>query len=188
MINSSYLTFRVRAEYAWLKEALVIIMASLCIALCAPIAIPLPFTPVPLTVQTSLMLLFAALLGPRKAFAAVSLFLLQGLIGLPVFAYGKAGLSVLLGPTGGYLMSYLVVAPLTGWFAGKGKEKTPLCLFSSMAIGNLVVLFFGTAWLCQFTGSMGSAFLLGFVPFILGDLLKLIVSARFPQQFVRKFL
>src|SRR5215831_15771318 len=98
----------------------VVLGASLFVALCARVTLPLPFTPVPLTLQNFGVLLVGLTLGPRRAFAALTLYLLEGAFGMPVFnPAGPGGIAQLLGPTGGYLLAYPFVAGLTGWIAGR---------------------------------------------------------------------
>lgn len=185
MINSSYLTLRMPVAHSWIKDVLIVVLSSFLIALCANVAIPLPFTPVPIAVQGSLILFLAAFLGSQRAVAAVALFLFQGLIGLPVFAHGASGLFILLGPTGGYLMGYLFAAFVTGWIAERLREKTPLSLFVAMGAGNLIIFLVGAVWLSQFVG-LKSALILGVAPFIAGDLLKLFVSSRLLKRYASK--
>src|SRR5213075_777514 len=97
----------------WAKQAAVVIGASLFVALCARVTLPLPFTPVPLTLQNFGVLMVALLLGPNRALAAMALYLAEGAAGLPVFnPAGPGGLSQLLGPTGGFLLAYPLVATI----------------------------------------------------------------------------
>ena len=99
----------------WAKQVGVVIGASLVVALCARLTVPLPFTPVPLTMQNFGVLLVALLLGSRRGFAALALYLIEGACGLPVFnASGPGGIAQILGPTGGFLMAYPLVAFATG--------------------------------------------------------------------------
>src|SRR5208283_308394 len=93
----------------WGKQAAIVVSASLFVALCARITVPLPFTPVPLTLQNFGVLTVGLLLGSRRGAAALALYLLEGAIGLPVFSMG-AGIAYLLGPTGGFLIAYPLVA------------------------------------------------------------------------------
>src|SRR5215468_5349354 len=100
----------------WAKQVAIVVGASLFVALCARVTIPLPFTPVPLTLQNAGVLLVGLLLGPRRGFAALALYLAEGTAGLPVFSpIGPEGLARLAGPTGGYLMAYPFVAGLAGY-------------------------------------------------------------------------
>lgn len=177
MINSSYLVLPTLADRAWLKNSLVVIAASFVIALFALISIPLPFSPVPLVTQAQVVLLLSVVLGSKRAVAAVLLYLAQGAMGFPVFSGGMAGWVILAGPTGGYLLGYAAAAFITGWLAERVKEQTPLKAFSVMAVGNLIIFVFGSIWLSQFLGWQG-AWMLGVVPFLLGDLFKLIIATR----------
>ncbi|MGB8833502.1 MAG: biotin transporter BioY, partial [Candidatus Sulfotelmatobacter sp.] len=97
------------------RQVALVVGGSLFVALCAHITVPLPFTPVPLTVQNFGVLLMGLLLGSRRGFAALALYLAEGAMGLPVFSpIGPGGMAQLLGPTGGFLMAY----PLVAWLAG----------------------------------------------------------------------
>ena len=176
-INYSYLQTETIEDRSWFKEAAVIIGASVIIALFAPISIPLPFTPVPIATQPHVVLFLAVLLGSKRGSLAVLSYLFQGAIGLPVFAGGKAGLLCLAGPTGGYLVGYVVAAYVTGLLFEKLKERTPTRAFLAMAVGNLTIFVFGLSWLSHFVG-LQKAFLLGMLPFLLGDFIKLVVAVR----------
>src|ERR1700693_1510299 len=106
------------------RQVAVVVGASLFVALCARITIPLPFTPVPLTVQNFGVLLVGLLLGSRRGFAALALYLVEGAVGLPVFnPTGPGGLAQLLGPTGGFLMVYPFVAFLAGYIFERGPKS-----------------------------------------------------------------
>src|SRR5712692_1938985 len=98
------------------RQVAIVVGASMFVALCARITLPLPFTPVPLTLQNFGVLLVGLALGPRRAFAALALYLAEGASGMPVFnPAGLGGVAQLLGPTGGFLMAYPVVAAIAGW-------------------------------------------------------------------------
>lgn len=159
-----------------LRDALLVVGGSLLTALCARIVIPLPFTPVPITAQTFAVLLIGAALGSRRGAAAIGLYVLEGLLGLPVFAGGAAGLARLLGPTGGYLVGFIAAAYLTGTLAERGWDRTVRFAVGAMAAGNLVVYLFGIPWLAVFLG-WPDAVSKGFLPFILGDVAKLAAAA-----------
>lgn len=162
---------------AFFRDFSLAILSSILIGLFAQIAIPLPFTPVPIATQPHLILLLAALLGPNRIVAAVLMFLAQGLMGLPVFAGAVGGALILTGPTGGYLLGYIAAAFVTGHLIEKMKEKTPLKIFGAMALGNGVIFLMGAAYLSTFIG-VQKAILLGVVPFLLGDFLKLIFCTK----------
>jgi len=159
-----------------LRDALLVVGFSLLTALCARIVIPLPFTPVPITGQTFAVLLTGAALGARRGAAAIVLYVLEGLAGLPVFAGGASGLARLLGPTGGYLLGFIAAAYLTGTLAERGWDRTVRWAAAAMAAGNVVVYLFGVPWLAIFLG-WPKAVTGGLLPFIPGDLLKLAAAA-----------
>src|ERR1700751_5454789 len=102
--------------YDWTRQIALPVAASLFVALCARVTVPLPFTPVPLTLQNFGVLLVGLMLGSRRGFAALALYLAEGAAGLPVFSpTGPGGIAQLLGPTGGFLLAYPIVAALAGW-------------------------------------------------------------------------
>src|SRR5438309_10027386 len=105
----------------WAKQVALVVGASLFLALCAHVTVPLPFTPVPLTLQNCGVLIVGLLLGSRRGFAALVLYLAEGAMGLPVFnPTGPGGIAQLLGPTGGFLMAYPFVAGLAGFVMERG--------------------------------------------------------------------
>lgn len=172
------LTFpRVAKENVWFKEIATILGASILIALSAPLAIRLPFTPVPIVLQNHVILLMAALLGSRRGTLAVLAFLAQAAAGLPVLASGKFGPLVFAGPTGGYLLGYIVSAYLVGLLMEKCKTRSSAKTFGALCAGSLAIYLFGVIHLAGFIGFQ-KALLLGVVPFILGDLVKTIVCVR----------
>lgn len=151
-----------------------VVVAALVLA--SQIAIPLPGTPVPLTLQPFVVVLGGLLLGPLDAAAAMVIYLVAGAAGLPVFApMGAPGLARLLGPTGGYLLAYPVAAAVAGWL-GAGRERFATRLLAAAA-GILVLYAGGLAQLVIITGSLAAATLLGVVPFAAADLVKSIVAA-----------
>src|SRR5215468_6134616 len=107
----------------WAQQAAIVGGASLFVALCARVTLPLPFTPVPLTLQNFGVLMVGLCLGSRRGFAALALYLAEGLMGLPVFnPAGPGGIAQLLGPTGGYLLAYPFVAGIAGWLFERGRK------------------------------------------------------------------
>src|SRR5579862_8142140 len=107
----------------WIRQAAIVTGASLFVAICARITLPLPFTPVPLTLQNFGVLLVGLSLGSRRGFAAMALYLMEGAAGMPVFnPAGPGGVSQLLGATGGFLLAYPFVAGLAGWMMERGKR------------------------------------------------------------------
>jgi len=145
---------------------------SLVIALGAQIAIPLPFTPVPVTLQTLAVLLAGCLLGSGRGALAVIAYVAEGCAGLPVFSGGTAGVAHLLGPTGGYLVGFVAAAYLVGLLAENGLPLNPLGSLLTLAVGSLVLYVPGLLWLGIYTG-FGRVLTLGFLPFAVGDALKL---------------
>jgi biotin transport system substrate-specific component len=158
------------------RDALLVLAFSLVTALSAQIAVPLPFSPVPLTGQTFGVLLTGALLGPRLGALAMLLYLADGGLGLPFFAGGAAGPARLLGPTGGYLLSYPLAAWLTGSLAVRGWDRQPLTMLAAMLLGSLAIFALGAAQLSYFVG-VHHAFWMGVLPFLPGDALKALLAA-----------
>lgn len=161
-------------RYAQLYDIALVLGGSLLIGLCAQIAIPLPFSPVPITGQTCGVLLAGALLGSRRGALCLLTYLAEGVAGLPLFAGGAMGLAYLFGPTGGYLFSFPVAAYLTGRLAEQGWDRQITTNFLAMLLGNAVIYAVGLPWLAVFTGTGTLA--LGFYPFIVGDILKLMLA------------
>lgn len=157
----------------WIQEIALAIGASLLLGLFRWVSLPLPFTPVPLATQNSLVLLLAIYVGPRRALAAVLLFLIQGALGCPVFIH-SAGL---LGPTAGYLLGYLAAAYVTGVYFERCQKRTRWNAFWAMVLGNLVLYLLGAGYLAIGMG-VETAFWLGIAPFILGDLFKILLATQ----------
>jgi biotin transport system substrate-specific component len=163
-----------------LTNLLLVIAASLVTAGAAQLEFRLPWTPVPVTGQTFAVLLIGAVLGARRAFLAMGLYLLEGAAGLPFFAGGAAGLARLAGPTGGYLVAFPFAAALTGALAERGWDRRPLTMFAAMLLGSGVVFALGLAQLSRWVPS-GALFSSGLLPFVPGDLLKAaLASGAFP--------
>lgn len=138
-----------------------------------------PFWPVPMTLQTLVVLALAGLLGARLAGLTVALYLLEGALGLPVFSgtpQRGLGLAYMVGPTGGYLAGYLGAALLVGLAADRGARARPALLFGAMLAGTTLIYALGALWLAKFTG-LGPAITAGVLPFLLGDLLKCALAA-----------
>ncbi|MDT7948667.1 MAG: biotin transporter BioY [Thermoflexus sp.] len=175
---------RTRAQQR-LADAVLILGGSLLTALMARVEIPLPFTPVPITGQTFAVLLVGAALGSRRGALSMAVYLLEGALGLPVFAGGAAGLARLRGPTGGYLIGFIAAAFVTGWLAERGWDRRPATTALAMLTGNAVIYLFGLPWLAWFVGSFlgpKGALALGLLPFVPGDLLKLLLATlAFPS-------
>jgi biotin transport system substrate-specific component len=146
------------------------------------VAVPLPFTPVPVVLQNLFIVLSGLVLGPILGTAAVLLFLIAGALGLPVLAGASGGIALFAGPTGGFLAGYVLAAFTSGIVAGRPRAgtKTPLYrIVIAAALGFLVVYIPGVIWLERFVGSFPKAFTGGFFPFLIGDAVKLIIIAAF---------
>ena len=172
---ASQLTSRIRAN-SWLVETTLILTGSLLIALSAQVAVPLAFSPVPVTAQTFVVLLIGALFGSRRGAATVIAYLSEGACGLPFFAEGTGSAAILLGPTGGYLIGFVGAAYLTGWLAERGWDRGLLSTAAAMVLGNVVIYITGLAWLSSFVGSE-NVLSLGFYPFIPGAVVKIALAA-----------
>ena len=156
-------------------RTLAIALAAGALALSAQFALPIPGTPVPLTLQPFVVVLAGLLLGPVDAAAAMLLYLAAGAAGLPVFApIGAPGLARLLGPTGGYLLAYPVAAAVAGRL-GAGRETFAARSLAAMA-GILVIYLGGVSQLAVLSGSLVSASLLGVGPFLAADAVKAVVA------------
>ena len=158
--------------YALVYDMTWIIGGSLLIALAAQVAVPLPFTPVPVTGQTLAVVLMGALLGSARGGVCVIAYLAEGSMGLPVFTGGGAGIAHLMGPTGGYLLGFVAAAWLTGALAERGWDRRVKTALAAMFVGNAVIYVFGLPWLAYFVGG-GRVLEMGLLPFVPGDLLKL---------------
>jgi biotin transport system substrate-specific component len=168
-----------------LRAASVVFIAVLTAA-AAQVSVPLPFTPVPLTLQPMVVLLGGAALGSRLGFASQMLYLAAGIVGLPVFAASPLlppGAARLLGPTAGFLLSYPVAAFVAGWLAERGFDRRYLTSVASMAAGLVVVFASGILWLA-FTlaparpgASLALALQAGLYPFLALDIVKLFIAA-----------
>ena len=169
-------------------DVLFVVGASLLIAIAAQIAIPLPLTPVPMTMQPLAVLFVGIVLGSSRGAAAATLYLLEGMAGLPVFAQGHGGALWLLGPTAGYLLSYPAAAWLAGWFSERGWGSTVLRAVAGMLAALALIYAGGWAWLAALT-SPRAAFVGGVQPFILADAIKIALGAAllpYAQQLVAK--
>ena len=152
-------------------------------AIAAQLSVPLPFTPVPFTLQPMVVLVGAAALGSRLGMASQILYLALGIAGLPLFAASPLlpqGAVRLLGPTGGYLMSYPLAAFVAGSLAERGFDRRYFSAVVAMACGLAVIFAGGLLWLTivsRPTGSFSTVLAAGFLPFIVPDVLKLLVAA-----------
>jgi biotin transport system substrate-specific component len=158
-------------------QSATIIGASLFVALCAHIYLPIPGTPVPLTVQNLAVLLVGLSLGSRRGFIALLLYLAEGAVGLPVFSpTGQGGLLQLIGPTGGYLLAYPFVATVTGYIFERGKATFARAAFAAFC-GELLLFAGGISWLFVLTHSLTKAISFGLYWFIFAEVMKIMFAA-----------
>lgn len=188
-VATKVLADRVIAGEGLLRDAARVAAANLLLVLCAWIALPLPWTPVPVTGQTFGVMLVAVLLGAQRGALVLGLYLLEGLAGLPVFQpFGAPGVARLFGPTGGYLLSYPAAAFVTGWLVERWcNGDSSLKLFAALVPGQVLTFAMGCAWLALMpmpapsgaVAAMGwsRAFLAGVAPFVLGDVIKMALVA-----------
>jgi len=151
-----------------------VLSGALIVALAAQVAVPVPFSPVPMTLQPLAVLLVGGLFGALAAGGSLVLYLAAGALGAPVFASGAAGLGWLFGPTGGYLLAFPLAAMVTGRLAERGRFSR--CLLGAAA-GMLAIYTGGWAQLALLSGDAAGALAVGVVPFIGQDLLKVFIAA-----------
>ena len=172
---------RTQAAARLVPRVIAVVVGAAVVALAAQVAVPLPFTVVPLTLQPLAVLVVGGLLGAAGGAAALTLYLAAGAAGLPVFAGGAAGALHLIGPTGGYLLAFPVAAAVTGWLSRRADGRTGgpavgLVLLASV-LGMVVIHVGGVAQLALLAGDTAAAFRMGFVPFFGNDLVKVGLAA-----------
>jgi biotin transport system substrate-specific component len=169
------------------RQAALVVAASLFVALCSRITIPLmPLTPVPLTVQNLGVLLVGLLLGSRRGFAAMVLYLVEGVAGLPVFnPTGPGGIAQLLGPTGGFLMVYPFVAFLAGLIFERGAKNFVRAAVAALS-AEILLFAGGLVWLYALTHSLAKAAYLGFYFFIAAEIIKVMFAAAIASRWQRR--
>ncbi|HUS21356.1 MAG TPA: biotin transporter BioY [Aeromicrobium sp.] len=154
-----------------------VICFALITAVTAQIRLPLPWTPVPVTAQTFAVLLSGATLGWRAGAGSQLLYLSLGAVGLPFFSGGKSGFAVIAGPTGGYLIGFVIAAALVGFLAELGQDRRVSTSILTMLAGSTVIYLVGISWLAHVLNiSAVRAVELGMAPFLIGDALKLLVA------------
>ncbi len=173
---------------AWLRSTGIVLAGSALVALCAHVALPLYFTPVPLSLATFAVLLLGLLLPPRLAAATLCAYLAEGALGLPVFAptpLAPGGLAHFLGPAGGYLLAYPLAAALIAFLWRRTRRGFAAALIGAAA-GSLAILTFGALWLAVLThASAQSVLTLAVLPFLPGDALKIAAAAALAAGFER---
>ncbi|HZR01538.1 MAG TPA: biotin transporter BioY [Chloroflexota bacterium] len=175
-MHSSTPTFTRSARHTTVRQALLVLAGSLAIAASARVAIPLPFSPVPITLQTAVVVLVGAALGARGGVAAVLAYIAEGAAGAPFFAGGQGGPGVLLGPTGGYLVGFALSAFIAGGLVERGWGRGAFRPLAAFTIAALAVYLVGLPRLAFFV-EPDRVVALGLLPFLPGDLVKVVVAA-----------
>lgn len=148
--------------------------AILCVV--APIIIPLPFSPIPLSLATFIIYLLSVVIGAKKAVIAVIIYIIIGAVGVPVFSGYGAGLQKIVGPTGGYMLGYIACALASGYFADKFESKIYMYAIG-MVLGTAICYTLGTLWMSYSTGmKFVEALFAGVIPFLIGDVIKIVVA------------
>ena len=165
------------------RTATIVIGAALFTAVAAQVRIPLGFTPVPLTGQTFAVLLVGAALGSRRAAASQALYWAMAAVGLPVFSDLRGGWEVATGATAGYVVGFVIAAALVGALAERGQDRSFATSVPTMLLGSVVIYTTGVLWLARsldlplYDAAGRDAFTLGLTPFIVGDLMKVVLAA-----------
>jgi len=168
-----------------LRQIALIAGASLLVAVCARLSLPLPFTPVPLTLQNFGVLLVGLALGSRRGFAALMLYLAEGLMGMPVFSpAGPGGLAQLLGPTGGFLLAYPFVAGLAGWVWERGQKSFARAAVAAI-LAEILLFASGISWLVVLTRSFTQAMRFGLYGFVFAEVIKIMSAAALASNWQR---
>jgi biotin transport system substrate-specific component len=169
------------------QQIAIVVGASLFVALCARITIPLPFTPVPLTVQNFGVLLVGLLLGSKRGFAALTLYLAEGAIGMPVFSpVGVGGIAQLFhGATGGFLLTYPLVAWLAGYVMEHGRKTFARAAVAGL-LGEIALFAGGLTWLAVLTHSVAQAFRWGLYWFVFAEVIKVMMAAGIAARWQRR--
>lgn len=160
------------------QSVVLVVAGTAILALSAKIQVP--FWPVPMTLQTFAVMAIAAAYGSRLAVATVIAYLVEGLAGIPVFAGAAAGPAYMLGPTGGFLLAFVVGAAIVGFAADRGDGRSVVSLLGTMIVADVVIFALGLFWLGAAVPKYGYSLLLiekGLYPFVLGDLLKIALAA-----------
>jgi len=160
------------------RDVLVVLGYAGLVGLSAQLSIRLPFTPVPITGQTFAVLLGGLAVGTRRGAAGMLLYLVLGLVGVPWFAGGAHGMSMLTAPSFGYVIGFIFAACVLGQLARRGVDRHPLTVIAALVAGNVVIYLFGATWLAwQLHVGAFQAISLGVTPFLLGDALKAVLAA-----------
>jgi len=168
-----------------IRQTAIVVGASLFVALCARLTLPLPFTPVPLTLQNFGVLVVGLVLGTRRGFAALALYLVEGMSGLPVFnPAGPGGLAQLAGPTGGFLLAYPFVAAIAGWVMESGRRTFARAAVAG-TLAEIVLFAGGISWLAILTHSISQAVRFGLYWFVFAEVIKIMCAAAAANSWQR---
>lgn len=160
---------------ALVRDIALVIGAAALTGFAAQVSIPLPFTPVPISLQTFTVLLSGAALGPLRGGLGMALYLVAGLAGVPWFSEQRSGFDF---PSFGYILGFVVAAILVGWLARRGLDRSVPSAIGIMVLGNLVIYAFGVTWLANSLGvDLPTALEFGAWPFLIGDALKVALAA-----------
>jgi biotin transport system substrate-specific component len=169
----------------WARDAAMVVAASWFVALCAHLTLPLPFTPVPLTVGNFAVLLVGLMFGSRRGFAALALYLAEGAMGMPVFSpTGPGGVAQLLGPTGGYLLAYPLVAGLAGWIMERGTRSFVRAVTAGL-LAEILLFTSGIVWLAILFHSFTQAVRFGLYWFVFAEVIKVLSAAAMARGWQR---
>lgn len=161
-----------------MRDVLVVVGYAGLVGLSAQLSIRLPFTPVPITGQTFAVLLGGLAVGTRRGASGMILYLVLGLVGVPWFAGGNHGMSMLSAPSFGYVIGFVFAACVLGWLARHGFDRHPMTVIVALVAGNAVIYLFGATWLAwRLHVGASQALSLGVTPFLLGDALKALLAA-----------
>jgi biotin transport system substrate-specific component len=161
-----------------LTDALLVLAGTGLVAAAAQVSIPLPFTPVPITGQTFAVVLVGASLGAVRGFSSLLLYMLLGMAGAPIYSDQTSGWDVVSGPTGGYIVGFVLAAALTGYLAERRWDRKVSTAIAAMLTGNVLIYLVGLPWLAaELDTGLERTLELGLYPFVVGDLLKLYLAA-----------
>lgn len=160
---------------ALVRDVALVVGAAALTGLAAQVSVPLPFTPVPISLQTFTVLLSGAALGPLRGGLGMALYLVAGLAGVPWFSEQRSGFDF---PSFGYIVGFVVAAILVGWLARRGLDRSVAGSVGIMVLGNLIIYAFGVPWLANSLGiDLPTALEFGAWPFLIGDALKIALAA-----------
>lgn len=161
----------------WFRRAALLVAGVLALAICAKVQLPVPGSPVPVTLGTFGLLAIGAAYGPRLGLATVVAYLATGALGVAVFAGDKAGLAYMMGGTGGYLLGYALAGAALGLLARRGWDRSVVWMALAMLVGNVLIYVPGLIWLRGFADGWAQTLAWGLTPFLVGDALKLALAA-----------